>query len=79
MCKIQHPISDMSKIQHPISDTCEGYIQGVSVSDDGATVAAVEWRVDGPGRLHICTSVNGRWKHQMYDMCEKPSVCGVYW
>ena len=82
MCKIQHPISDMCKtqrhisdmckIQHPISDISEGYIQAVSVSDDGATVAAVEWVLGGHGCLHIYTSVNGRWKHQMYNTCEMP-------
>ena len=56
------------KIQHPISDG--GDIVGVSVGDDGATVAAVEWRDYHPGRLHIYTSVNGRWKHQM--RCKEP-------
>ena len=60
------------KIPHPISDMCEGRIFGVSVSDDGSAAAAVEWRVDGPGRLHIYTSVNGRWKHQMYNTCREP-------
>ena len=60
------------KIQHPISDMCEGFIYGVSVSDDGAAVAAVEMRVDGSGRLHIYTSVNGRWKPQMYNTCKMP-------
>ena len=60
------------KIQHPISDMCKWFIQGVSVSDDGASVAAVEYRGDHPGRLHIYTSVNGRWEHQMYNTCEKP-------
>ena len=59
------------KMQHPISDMCKGFIFGVSVSDDGA-VAAVEWRDDGPGRLHIYTSVNGLWEHQMYNTCNKP-------
>ena len=48
------------KIKHPISDMCEGIIRGVSVCDDGSTVAAVENRDDDPGRLHIYTSVNGR-------------------
>ena len=60
------------KIKHPISDMCEGFIRGVSVCDDGATVAAVEYRDDVPGRLHIYTSVNGRWKHQMYNTCKGP-------
>ena len=60
------------KIQHPISDMCEGFITGVSVCDDGAAVAAVELRHHGPGRLHIYTSVNGRWKHQMYNTCKMP-------
>ena len=59
------------KIQHPISDMCKGSIQGVSVCDDGA-VAAVEYIGRGPGRLHIYTSVNGGWKHQMYDTCKVP-------
>ena len=58
------------KIQHLISDMCKGDIRGVSVSDDGA-VAAVESR-GGPGRLHIYTSVNDRWEHQMYNTCERP-------
>ena len=58
------------KIQHPISDMCEGFIRGVSVCDDGTSVAAVEWRRGDPGRLHIYTSVNGRWKHQVYITCE---------
>ena len=60
------------KIQHPISDMCEGVIRGVYVSDDGATVAAVEDRRGNPGRLHIYTSVNDRWEHQMYNTCEAP-------
>ena len=61
------------KIQHPISDMCKGYIVGVSVSDDGDHVAAVEWRGDDPGRLHIYTSVNGRWElHQMHNTCKTP-------
>ena len=60
------------KIQHPISDVCKGSIFGVSVGDDGA-VAAVEWRGHGdPGRLHIYTSVNGCWKHQIYNTCKAP-------
>ena len=60
------------KIQHPISDMSIGLlITGVSVSDDGA-VAAVESRGHGPGRLHIYTSVNGRWECQMYNTCEIP-------
>ena len=59
------------KIQHPISDMCKGCIYCVSVSDDGA-VAAVEWRSDGPGPLHIYTSVNSRWKQQMYNTCTMP-------
>ena len=59
------------KIQHPISDMCEEYIRGVSMCD-GGTVAAVEWRYDDPGRLHIYSSVNGHWKHQMYNTCKKP-------
>ena len=71
MCEIQHPISDMCKIQHPISDMCQGYIRGVSVGDE-ATVAAVELRIGDPGRLHIYTSVNSRWKHQMYNTCKMP-------
>ena len=62
----------MCNIQHPISDISEGYIVGVSVGDDGATVAAVEYRDDDPGSLHIYASVNGRWKHQMYNTCKKP-------
>ena len=71
------------KIQHPISDMCGGDIRGVSVSDDGDTVAAVEGRGDYPGRLPIYQlihlSVNGRWEHQMYNTCEKPGsvVCGL--
>ena len=60
------------EIQHPISDICEGYIFGVSVLDDGATVAAVEWRGHGTGRLHIYTSVHGGLKLQMYKICKKP-------
>ena len=72
MCKIQHPISNMCMIQHPISDMCKGDIEGVSVSDDGAAVAAVESRGYTPGRLHIYTSVNGGWKHQMYNTCYGP-------
>ena len=59
------------KIQHPISDICEGHVYGVSVSADGATLAAVEWRDNDPGRLHIYTSVNGRWKHQKYNTCNR--------
>ena len=59
------------KIQHPISDMCKGAITGVSVGDDGA-VAAVEVRVDKPSLLHIYTSVNGRWEHQMYNTCVAP-------
>ena len=42
------------------------------MSDDGASVAAVEYRAVGPGRLHIYTSVNGRWKHQMHNTCVEP-------
>ena len=65
------------KIRHPISDMCKGFIYGVSVSDDGA-VAALENRGHAPGRLHIYTSVNGRWKHQMYNTCKAPrSVAGT--
>ena len=89
MCKIQHPISDMCKIQHPISDMCKihlisdmctGAIFGVSVSDDGATVAAVERGFSDPGHLHIYTSVKGRWKHQMYNTSERPqSVSYCRW
>ena len=60
------------KIQHPISDMCKGCIYGVSASDGGATAAAVEWRGDDPGCLHIYTSVTGRWKHQMYNTCYHP-------
>ena len=61
------------KIQHPISNMCEGDIYGVSVGDDGATVATVEGRgLDDPGCLHIYTSVNDHWKHQMYDTCAGP-------
>ena len=60
------------KIQHPISDMCKGDIFGVSVGDDGAKVAAIQWKGDDPGCLHIYTSVNGRWKHQMYNMCKDP-------
>ena len=45
---------------------------GVSVGDDGATVATVEWRGDDPGRLHIYTLIYGRWKHQMYNTCTMP-------
>ena len=60
------------KIQHPISDMCEGDIYDVSVSDDGATVATVEHRGGGSGRLHIYTSVNGRWTHQVYNTCKEP-------
>ena len=59
-------------IQHPISDICKGNIVGVSVGDDGATVAAVARRGFGSGSLHIYTSVNGRWKHQMYNTCKVP-------
>ena len=59
------------KIQHPISDMCEGNIMDVSACCDGDTVAAVEWRGDDPGRLHIYTSVNGRWEHQMYNTYKK--------
>ena len=60
------------KIQHPISDMSVGLlIMGVSVSDDGA-VSAVERRGVVPGRLHIYTSVNSRWKHQMYNTCKGP-------
>ena len=58
------------EIQHPISDMCKGLIMGVSVGDDGA-VAAVEANY-GYGGLHIFTSVNGRWKHQMYSTCYIP-------
>ena len=58
------------KIKHPISDMCEGDIHGVSVSDDGASVATVEMRRGDPGRLHIYTSVNGRWEQQMYNTCK---------
>ena len=63
------------KIKHPISDMSKGSIRCVSVGDDGATVAAVE--VDmvkwgRPGRLHIYTSVNGRWSHQKYKTCARP-------
>ena len=60
------------EIKHPISDMCKGDIQGVSVCDDGASVAAVENRWDNPGRLHIYTSVNGRWEQQMYNTCDIP-------
>ena len=60
------------KIQHPISNMCKEDMWGVYVTDDGATVAAVENRDDDPGRLHIYTSVNGRWKHQMYNTCNAP-------
>ena len=60
------------EIKHPISDMCEGVIFGVSVCDDGATVAVVERRGGDPGRLHIYTSVKGYWKHQMYNTCKKP-------
>ena len=60
------------KIQHPISDVCEGFIFGVSVSDDGAAVAAVEMRPIDHDRLHIHTSVNGRWEQQMYNTCYDP-------
>ena len=60
------------KMQHPISDMCKGIIMGVYVSDDGATVAAVEDIRYGHGRLHIYTSVNGRWEHQMYNTCMLP-------
>ena len=59
------------KIQHPISDMSTGVILGVSVSDDGA-LAAVDGGYGGPGRLHIYTSVNGRWEHQMYNTCKMP-------
>ena len=60
------------KIQHPISDMCKGAIFGVSVGDDGDHVAAVESSVRDSGRLHIYTSVNGRWEHQMYNTCKEP-------
>ena len=60
------------KIKHPISDMCEGVIYGVSVGDGGATVAAVEYLGYDPGILHIYTSLNDRWKHHMYNTCEKP-------
>ena len=59
------------KIQHPISDICEGRFWGVSVGDDGATIAAVEIKVFDTSRLHIYTLVDGRWKHQIYT-CERP-------
>ena len=59
------------EIKHPISDMCEGVILGVSVCDD-LCVAAVEDRRDDPGRLHIYTSVDGRWEHQMYNTCDAP-------
>ena len=59
------------EMQHPISAMCRGNIRGVSVSDDG-TVAAVERRYGDLGRLHIYTSVNGHWKHQMYNTCKRP-------
>ena len=60
------------EIQHPISDMYEGFITGVYVCDDGASVAAVGYRGDDPGCLHIYTSVNGRWEHQMYNTCNQP-------
>ena len=60
------------KIQHPISDMCKGGISDVFMCDDGATVAAIEKRDDGTGRLHIYTSVNGRWEHQKYTTCKEP-------
>ena len=60
------------KIQHPVSDTCKLDFWGVSLSDDGANVAAVEWRGYDPGRLHIYTSVIGLWKHQMHNTCDRP-------
>ena len=59
--------------KHPISDMCAERITGIYVGDGGANVAAVEERgYDDPGRLHIYTSVNGCWNHQMYDTCECP-------
>ena len=60
------------EIQHPISDMCEGFIRGVSVCDDGSSVAAVDNIWGDPDRLHIYSSVNGRWEHQMYNTCEMP-------
>ena len=60
------------KIQHPISDMCEGYITGVSMGDDGATVASVEMREGDSEGLHIYTSANGRWEHHMYNTCKEP-------
>ena len=60
------------KIQHPISDMCKGDILGVSVCDDGDHVAAIEVIGGVPGRLHIYTSVNGRWEHQVYNTCKAP-------
>ena len=60
------------KIKHPISEMCKWDIHGVSVGDDGAIVAAVEWRGGDLGRLLVYTSVNGCWTHQMYNTCEDP-------
>ena len=60
------------KIQHPISDMCKGIFFGVAVGEDGASVAAVEHRGFDPGRLHIYTSVNGRWEHQMDNTSTQP-------
>ena len=59
-------------IEHPISDMCEGDIRGVSVCDDGATVAAVERICDDFGSLQIYTSVNGYWEQDEYTTCEMP-------
>ena len=67
-----YDVKSGQKIKHPISDMCERDIWSVSVSDDGDHVAAVEWRRDDPGRLHIYTSVNDRWEQQMYNTCTKP-------
>ena len=60
------------KIKHPILDLCTESIWDVSVDDGGATVAAVGWGSSGPGRLHICMSVNDRWKHQKHNICLWP-------
>ena len=58
--------------KHPKLDMCKGVIWGVSVGGDGATIAAVEDAGGDPGRLHICTSVHGSWKHQMHGTCKEP-------
>ena len=60
------------KIEHPISDICKRNMRSVAVCDDGATVAAVERSWSGHDHLHIYTSVNDSWEHQMYDTCEGP-------